>query len=286
MPLELIAAAPPVPDSTVDEPTFDAQFEAFLAWQATELRPKINAALPVIDAGLTASEGAIAAAHYKGAWATLAGALAIPATVTHGANSDLYMLLESVADVTAQVPGVSNKWRSLEPKQTVELISTTNAAGVASVEWTNFDTLAASYAALRIVADGIVGSAATADLKGELRQNGAWITAGSNLYLACVDLSGSQGSAGLFAPSGLTNVAAQAISLDMDITGLGRTARPNVRFTSMGATHAGGSTATHAMFGWTVSAKAWTPTSGLQGLRIYASSGNLTGTFRLYGVRK
>lgn len=288
MSLELIAAAPPVPDSTIDEPTFDAQFEAFLAWQANELRPKVNAALPVIDAGLTASEGAIAAAHYKGAWSTLAGALAIPATVTHGANSDLYMLLEDVADVTAHTPGVSTKWRSLELKQTVELISTTNAAGVASVEWSNFDTLAASYAALRVVGEGIVGSVATADLKAALRQNATWHTSGTNIFTQGASLDGTLGVAAgsLSFPSALKNVAAQALSLDMDISALVPVARPNIRFTVMGGTDASGSTLAMSAMGFLSTTKAWTPTSGLQGLRIYASSGNVSGTFRLYGVRK
>lgn len=244
--------------------------------------PEMNALQPIVESAASASAAAIAAANFKGLWSSLSGPLAVPATVVHA--NQRWLLTESVADVTAHTPGVSSKWLSLTGQ--VELIGTTNAAGVASVEWTNFDTLAGIYAALRIVADGIVGSAATADLKGELRQNGAWLTDGSNLYLSCVDLSGNQGGTGLFASSGLKNVAAQAISLDMDITGLGRTARPNVRFTSMGATHAGGSTATYAMYGWTVSAKAWTPTTALQGLRIFASTGNVSGTFRLYGVRK
>lgn len=38
-----IAAGPPVPDSSDPENEFDAQFEAFLAWQKNELQPKANA---------------------------------------------------------------------------------------------------------------------------------------------------------------------------------------------------------------------------------------------------
>lgn len=38
-----ITAAPPVPDSSVAEPTFDAQYEAFNAWEASALVPGANA---------------------------------------------------------------------------------------------------------------------------------------------------------------------------------------------------------------------------------------------------
>lgn len=280
----LIPDAPAVPDSSVAEPTFDAQFEAFLQWQKSQLVPGINAVLPVLDQAVESSAAAIAGASYKGLWSALSGPLNIPASASHAGQ--LWMLLSSVANVAAEEPGVSLKWLAIGGTPKFDLISTTNAAAVASVEWTNFEALAGTYAALRLVADGIVGSAATADLKGELRQNGAWITDGSSLYLSCTNLGGSLGGTGINAAGALKNVATQAISLDMDIIGLGRVARPNVRFSSMGGTHSGGDSAAYWMYGGVTSSKSWTPTTPAQGLRIYPSTGTLTGTFRLYGVRK
>lgn len=57
------------------------------------------------------STSAIAAANFKGAWSGLTGALAIPASVSH--SGGLWLLLASVADVTAHTPGVSANWMRL-----------------------------------------------------------------------------------------------------------------------------------------------------------------------------
>ncbi len=100
-------AAPPIPDSSVSEPTFDAQWQAFNNWAASTHVPELNAALPLIESAADASAAAIAVANYKGLWSTLSGPLAIPATVVH--SGVRWMLTESVADVAAEVPGVSSK---------------------------------------------------------------------------------------------------------------------------------------------------------------------------------
>lgn len=52
-----------------------------------------------------------AAAAFKGNWSNLSGALAIPASAYY--SGQYWMLLENVADVTTQVPGVSTKWAAL-----------------------------------------------------------------------------------------------------------------------------------------------------------------------------
>lgn len=65
------------------------------------------AAISAADAEAAAG-AATSAANFKGAWATLSGALAIPASVSH--SGVIWTLTESVADVTAEVPGVSAKW--------------------------------------------------------------------------------------------------------------------------------------------------------------------------------
>lgn len=100
-------ATPPDPN---DRSTFDARAYPFTVSQQTMVG-EFNANVPALNDVATAASGALAASHYKGAWATLTGPLAIPATVVH--NGSLYMLLESVADVTAEVPGVSAKWKAL-----------------------------------------------------------------------------------------------------------------------------------------------------------------------------
>lgn len=63
-----------------------------------------------IAAGLS-EDAAISVANFKGAWSGLTGALAIPASVSHLGKA--WLLTESVADVTAEVPGVSSKWLSV-----------------------------------------------------------------------------------------------------------------------------------------------------------------------------
>lgn len=100
-------STPPDPN---DRSTFDARAYPFTVSQQTMVS-EFNANVSALNEAATAASGAIAASNYKGAWAALTGPLAIPATVVH--NSSLYMLLESVADVTAEVPGVSAKWKAL-----------------------------------------------------------------------------------------------------------------------------------------------------------------------------
>lgn len=63
------------------------------------------------DAALAATAAAVAAsgvANFKGAWNTLVGALAIPASVSYAGK--LWTLTENVANVAAETPGVSAKW--------------------------------------------------------------------------------------------------------------------------------------------------------------------------------
>ncbi|WP_395026604.1 hypothetical protein [Comamonas odontotermitis] len=62
-------------------------------------------------------DAALAASNFKGEWATLAGALNMPASVLH--NGVIYMLLRNVANVTAEVPGVSTAWKNLSGNVTL-----------------------------------------------------------------------------------------------------------------------------------------------------------------------
>lgn len=126
------------PAPTMQDPeNFPERGDAHVA-EVVAMVPQLNAALANVFANAsTAFEGGRLAeatqglAAYKGPWSTLAGALAIPATVTHGASNTIYMLLQSVANVAAETPGVSNKWLALGAslKRTPRTANTALAAG-------------------------------------------------------------------------------------------------------------------------------------------------------------
>ena len=66
-----IDPAPDVPDSSLDEPTFDAQFEAFLTWLANDAEPGMNAlATNVFDNATEAATSAGTATTQAGLAAT------------------------------------------------------------------------------------------------------------------------------------------------------------------------------------------------------------------------
>ena len=268
-----ISALPAAPDPN-DRSTFNARA---YPWSVAlnGMTSEINAVLPAIDSASAASAAAIAAANYKGPWASLTGPLAIPASVFHG--SAVYMLTESVANVAAEVPGVSAKWIAVSAAPVLELISTTNATAVATVEWSNFDTLAATYDHLELHASNVRGSAAAATLTGQVRQSGSWQAP----TWATSDFPAASGSLSISLTNQLTNVAKQAMALELNVRQLGVTAVNHVDFlVSGGAVLYPGKGA--SVFDPT----SYAPTTPIQGLKLFASTGNLTGTFRLYGVRK
>lgn len=134
-----IAALPSAPLPTDNTATFNTKAFALVAAlnafvteaNATGAAADADAAsafASAIAAGLS-EDAAIAAANFKGAWSTLSGALAIPASVSH--LSKVWLLTESVADVTAEVPSVSAKWlaASVNFASPDPIGSTTPAAG-------------------------------------------------------------------------------------------------------------------------------------------------------------
>lgn len=169
-----VDAAPDVPNSGTSESTFDMQYEAFNTWEATKLRPQINAlaqnvfenATDVEDlAGLTqnyavtaadAATVSMSAANFKNLWSNLSGALNKPACVKH--NGRFWLLLNNLANVAASEPGPSNPdW-------------TANDAGVVPSQTLN--TAGASVAAVTgvryiLAANNIALTAPTPTLKGE-----------------------------------------------------------------------------------------------------------------------
>lgn len=125
-----IPSGPSVPNSNDPETTFDEQFEASLTWQRDELAPKANAlAEATFDNATDAQASAAAAAasattahnaevaamsstNFKGDWAGLSGSLTPPASVAHLGRT--WNLLEPIANVTTEQPGVSAKWRAYD----------------------------------------------------------------------------------------------------------------------------------------------------------------------------
>lgn len=257
--------------------TYNAKGLAVHNHLANTFVPEMLALLPVIDNAADASAAAVAAANFKGKWSTLAGALAVPATVWH--NNGRWLLLENLANVATEEPGVSAKWASLSG--TVDLITSTSAVAVATVGFTNFDTLAATYMSLRLVACGLVGSAASADLNGQIRISNTWQSASAWQSMHV----GSQPVTSLGPTSGLKNTAGKALTTDITVNALGLLQQPAVTFTTMGGSDPVGGVS-YAQFGCSYFDTDNVPSTPIQGLRIAASTGNISGTFRLYGVRK
>lgn len=255
--------------------TYNAKALAF----GTSLANTFNGELAAVaenvrhNAAEAAAASAIALpfANYKGEWAALTGALSSPASFSYA--GDLYMLLANVADITAHVPGVSINIGQIKYTQTIEWIATVYATAAATVEWTNFETLAADYAQLRILADGVYASAGSNTLKAKIRQNGAWQTSttrgvGSNSTVQ-TDLTKS---------TGLGATAGTALSVAIEVQALGLTTVVPMAFRTH--PYKSGELCSGEIY-HTVD-----PTTPVQGLQLYATTGTLTGTFRLYGVRK
>jgi len=77
---------------------------AALASQTAALASAVSASTSALQSGLS-----LAITNYVGAWSDLTGALAIPASVSY--DGSFWKLVENVADVTTQVPGVATAWQ-------------------------------------------------------------------------------------------------------------------------------------------------------------------------------
>lgn len=128
--VQITPAPSPAPQRS-DRSTFADRADARLTWEDAHLVPEMNAAVTqvndntlICEAGAQAAQVAIASSHFKGAWSTLTGALAVPASVFH--NGAFWVLLSDVADVTAKVPGVAAEWKEA---QTVSQLPWFTASG-------------------------------------------------------------------------------------------------------------------------------------------------------------
>jgi hypothetical protein len=111
-----ITPLPPAPEPTDSTAEFNSKAFAFVAaldvfvTETNALAVQVDADAATAEEGAEAAEAALGAANFKGEWSTLTGALAIPASVSH--NGSVWVLTQSLADVTSNEPGVDspNYW--------------------------------------------------------------------------------------------------------------------------------------------------------------------------------
>lgn len=125
-PVAVPSPALPLADPA-DRATFTARKLEHLRWEREDLAPGVsalaqasldNATDALTQAGIStaqattatnAAAASTASASFKGAWASLTGAIAKPASVYH--NGAFWMLLNNLADVTTSQPGVTADWQ-------------------------------------------------------------------------------------------------------------------------------------------------------------------------------
>lgn len=110
--------APPAPAR--NRPAqFADEGDAFLGWLpgfnnfCEEVRQTAESAITASAVAQSSASIAIAAANYKGTWASLSGALNKPASVSH--NNALWLLNTNLANVATEQPGVSAAWARIKP---------------------------------------------------------------------------------------------------------------------------------------------------------------------------
>lgn len=128
--------APSIPSVTtipeVGSATYDADAYAWMLQQQAQ-GPALqalgeNAYANAVDAAASAAAAGAASAltAFKGAWSSLAGALAMPASVLHAGR--FWALLSPLADVTAATPGVHAAWVQIRLNATAMREITTSTA--------------------------------------------------------------------------------------------------------------------------------------------------------------
>jgi len=113
-----MTALPTAPLPANDTTTFNTRAFALVAAldtfveEANALEEAVDAnALSAAADASSAADSALAAtgaANFKGEWSTLTGSLSIPASVSY--SGKVWILTETVTNVTTVVPGVSSKW--------------------------------------------------------------------------------------------------------------------------------------------------------------------------------
>lgn len=100
-----------LPDPS-DRTTYGTRGRALWDWEVNTLVPSINQLGDAAYANALQSQEsalvAVAAANFKGSWASLSGALAVPAAVWHSGR--VWALMVGLSNVAASEPGVSGDW--------------------------------------------------------------------------------------------------------------------------------------------------------------------------------
>lgn len=125
VPVAIADPALPLADPA-DRATFTARKLEHLRWEKEVLSPgalalgtasynnaldaqgSATAALASKNSAATSEANAASVANLKGAWSSLTGAIAKPASVSH--NGAIWGLLNNLADVTTSQPGVTADW--------------------------------------------------------------------------------------------------------------------------------------------------------------------------------
>lgn len=110
-------------------PTFRTEANALAANMydnAVEAEADAVTAAAAAATASAADANVAAVASFKGAWSSLTGALAKPASVFH--NGAYWALLNNLADVTASQPGVSADWQVCGGAWPIVAISSTTTA--------------------------------------------------------------------------------------------------------------------------------------------------------------
>lgn len=185
--------------------TFSSRFAAFLAWLVSFVSELIalvswmNGTAGTVqtnaDAAASAAAAATAAANYKGAWPSLSGALAIPASASY--SSKVWMLLNDIPDVTASEPGVSADWIVLTATG-VTRFNMLSSADSLTLSIRDFVTLTASGKTVTLPPDppaGAENGVAWGDwTDGVLDGNGQDIRDATGALVATLDLDVANGA--------------------------------------------------------------------------------------------
>lgn len=265
----------PTPPDPNDRATFNPRaypFTVALQTMGEEINGEV---IPLCNDAIASSSAAIATTNYKGLWVDLSGPLSIPASVSHAGA--VWLLSQSLADVSIEVPGISSKWIVIKPPAAFELIATVLANNANYVEWTNFVELSTSYCQLQLIGSNLLSDANSRQLQGQLRINGG---AQSTQCVGMIigDASYARVTGGMTTSGGLNSQANIPTDLFMTFNSLGVVAYASAAFSTI-----------ERISGKRVDGQmrcVLTPSTPLQGVRIYGSAGTISGEFRLYGVRK
>lgn len=110
--LEPITPLPAAPQRNMPRAVFDPLADTFLA-AVPPFAVRMEGVRKLAVAALEAAPSVIGAAHYKGLWSALSGALEGPASVFH--SNALWLLNGDLPDVAAAEPGVSASWIRIKP---------------------------------------------------------------------------------------------------------------------------------------------------------------------------